>query len=515
MSESPHGMARVSGRGSKPAAVIGSGPNGLAAAVTLARAGIPVTVFEAAETIGGGTRTAEVVQPGVLHDVCSAMHPMALVSGFFREFELTKRVDFVVPEVSYANPLDGAAGQNGGAAGGAGGPRIGRAAIAYRDLDRTAAEIGRDGATYARFFRPLLQRLEGVIDFTLAPSMLRLPRDPVAALLTALRTIEQGTGLWNTRFEEPAAPALISGVAAHSIGRMPSLPTSAVGVLLGALGHAGGWPVPIGGSRAISDALAADLLAHGGTIRTEHAIDDVRQLAGFGVMLFDTSARGLVAIAGPMLPRRYRSALSRFRYGAGATKVDFVLDGPIPWGDARVSAAATVHVGGSRAEVALAEFEVSRGRHPERPYVLLAQPTEFDPRRNPAGANAVWSYTHVPPGSNVDMRQAVIAQIERFAPGFEDRIVAMRQTTAAELSTYNRNYHGGDFSAGAMNLRQLFARPRLSRDPHRTPAPGIYLASSSTAPGPGVHGLAGWYAARSALRHEYGLPSPDLGLAAE
>ena len=491
----------ASGRGSKPAAVIGAGPNGLAAAVTLARAGVPVTVFEAAETIGGGTRTAEVVQPGVLHDVCSAVHPMALATGFFREFELTRRMEFAVPEASYANPLDGAAG--GGAD---------RAAIAYRDLGRTASELGRDGAAYARLYRPLLRRLEGVIDFALGPSMLRGPRDPLAALATALRTFEQGTLLGGLRFSEEAAPALVSGVIAHGIGRMPSLATAGVGTVLGALGHAAGWPVPIGGSRAISDALAADLVAHGGRIRADHAIDDVRELSDFDVKIFDTSARGLVAIAGPLLPRRYRRALSRFAYGDGATKVDFVLDGPIPWADPRVAAAPTVHLGGSRTETAFAELEVSRGRHPQRPYVLLAQPTAFAPARNPAGVDAVWSYTHVPSGSDVDVRRQVIAQIERFAPGFEDRIVAVHQTTAAQLSRYNRNYHGGDFSAGAVTMRQLLMRPVLSADPHRTPAPGVYLASSSTPPGPGVHGLAGWYAARSALRHEYGLPEPSLGL---
>ena len=491
-------------RGAKPAAVIGAGPNGLAAAVTLARAGVPVTVFEAAETIGGGTRTTELVQPGVLHDVCSAIHPMALATGFFREFELSSRMEFVVPEASYANPLDGAAG------GTPHGP--GRAAIAYRDLQRTASELGRDGAAYTRYYRPLLRRLSGVVDFALGPTLLRMPRDLVATAITAVRTFEQGTALWGLRFQEQAAPSLMSGVAAHSIGRMPNLATAGVGVMLGALGHSSGWPVPVGGSRAITDALAADLLAHGGEIRVDHAVDDVRELEEFDVKLFDTSARGLVSIAGSVLPSKYRRALGRFVYGDGATKVDFVLDGPIPWADPRVSAAPTVHLGGSRAEGAAAELEVSRGRHPERPYVLLAQPSEFDPARNPAGRNAVWSYTHVPKGSNVDVQERVIAQIERFAPGFRDRIVAVRQTTADQLSRYNRNYHGGDFSAGAVSLRQLLARPTISMDPHRTPAPGIYLASSSTPPGPGVHGLAGWYAAQSALRHEYGLDAPELGL---
>ncbi|MFT4231898.1 MAG: NAD(P)/FAD-dependent oxidoreductase [Leucobacter sp.] len=494
---------------SHAAAVIGAGPNGLAAAVTLARAGVPVTVFEAAETVGGGTRTVELVEPGVLHDVCSAVHPLALATGFFRAFELERRMEFAVPEASYANPLDGSSGSSCGSAAGRGADR---AAVAYRDLARTADELGRDGAAYARLYRPLLRRLEGVVDFAFGGSMLRWPADPLAAVATGLRSLEQGTPLWNARFREESAPALVSGVAAHSIGRMPALATAAVGTVLGALGHARGWPVPIGGSRAITDALAADLLAHGGRIETSRAIADVRELGGFGVKLFDTSARGLVRIAGSALPRRYRRALARFRYGDAATKVDFVLDGPIPWRDPRVAAAPTVHLGGSRAETAAAELEVVRGRHPERPYVLLAQTAGCDPKRNPEGVEAVWSYTHVPAGSTVDVSQGVIAQIERFAPGFRDRIRACRVTTAAELADYNRNYHGGDFSAGAVTMRQLLARPVVAADPWRTPAEGVYLCSSSASPGPGVHGLGGWYAARSALRHEYGLPAPDLGV---
>ena len=485
-------------RHTQPAAVIGSGPNGLAAAVTLARAGVPVTVFEAAETPGGGTRTSEVAMPGVVHDVCSAIHPMAITTGFFRAFELEQRMEFAISEASYANPLDGEYGT--------------RAAIAYRDLDRTAEELGRDGPAYARMYRPLLRRVEGMLDFTLGGSMLRMPKDLIATAITGLRTFEQGTHLWNARFREAAAPALISGVAAHSIGSMPNLATAAVGAVLGTLGHDRGWPVPIGGSRAIADALIADLVAHGGEVRTGHPIDDIRELDDYGVHIFDTSARGLARIAGSRLPPRYRRALERFAYGNGATKVDYVLDGPIPWTDPRVAQAPTVHLGGSRAEGARAERLVTRGRHPEQPYVLLAQPTEFDPGRNPEGLNAVWSYTHVPKGSTADMRERVTAQIERFAPGFRDRIIAVNQVTADELSRYNRNYHGGDFSAGAVNLAQLVARPTLSPTPWRTPTPGVYLASSSTPPGPGVHGLSGWYAAQTALADEYGLPAPHLGV---
>lgn len=481
------------------AAIIGAGPNGLAAAVTLARAGIPVTVFEASNTIGGGTRTTETAAPGILQDVCSAIHPLALATGFFGAFQLTSRMNFAVPDASYANPLDNF--RSGG-----------RAAVAYRDLVRTTDELGCDGRAYQAFYQPLLNRLDGVIDFALGGSMLRLPTSPVASVMTAMRTFEQGTKLWNLRFREEAAPALISGVAAHSIGRMPNLATSAVGVVLGALGHATGWPVPLGGSRTITDVLAQDLLEHGGHIKVLHPINDVRELSDFRVKLFNTSAGALERIAGSVLPRRYLRALARFKYGDGACKVDFVLDGPIPWQDSRVNETPTVHLGGTRAEGAAAELHVSRGHHPERPYVLLAQPTKWDPSRNRSGIHAVWSYTHVPAGSTVDMGERVITQIERFAPGFRDRIISHHVTTAAELGNYNSNYHGGDFSAGKVNMRQLLARPVLTSDPWRTPAQGIYLCSSSTSPGPGVHGLSGWYAARSALTHEFGLPSPELGI---
>ncbi|KIP51760.1 phytoene desaturase family protein [Leucobacter komagatae] len=483
---------------SRGAAVIGSGPNGLAAAVTLARAGVPVTLFEAAHTIGGGARTTEHVRAGVRHDVCSAIHPMALATGFFREFELAKRMSFVVPEASYAHPLDGSAGDH--------------AAVAYRDLDRTAAELGRDGAAYARLLRPVLSRLAGTLDVALGGALLRWPSDLLAAVTLGARTLEQGSPLWNLRFREHRAPALIAGVAAHNVGPMPALANSGVAFVLGALGHATGWPVPVGGSQAITDALAADFLAHGGRIETGRAITDVRELADFDAKLFDTSARALAAIAADALPDNYRRKLERFRYGNAAAKVDLVLDGPIPWRDQRVADAPTVHLGGTRAEIAAAERTVALGGHPARPYVLLTQAAAFDPSRNQAGVHAVSSYTHVPRGSTTDVGPAVLDQIERFAPGFRERIVDVQVTPAAELSVENANYIGGDFSSGEVSLRQLLARPTLARDPWRTPAGDIYLCSSSTAPGPGVHGLSGWYAARSALRTVYGLGAPELAL---
>ena len=489
-------------RGTRGAAVVGAGPNGLAAAVTLARAGIPVTIFEGRDTPGGGTRTSEVVQLGVWHDVCSAIHPMAFASEFFTEFELTRRVDFVTPDISYANPLD-ARDASGGSA-----------ALAYRDLERTASALGRDGDAYRRFYEPLLSHLDGVLDASLGGSILRVPRSVSGLMRLGLRTLEQGSPLWNLRFHEDLAPALMTGVAAHTIGKIPRLATSAVGVVLGALGHAVGFPVPVGGSQVIAQALVDDVIDHGGVLLTNTSITSMRQLDDFDVVIFDTSARAMSEIAADHLPSCYRKKLARQRYGNGVAKVDYVLDGPVPWADERVHGTATVHLGGSRQETAYAENEVARGRHPERPYVLLAQPDSFDTGRNPEGTHAIWSYTHVPHGSARDVSDAVTAQIERFAPGFTDRIVALTVTSAAELARYNPNYIGGDISSGAVTLSQLLARPTLSADPWRTPTPGIYLGSSATPPGPGVTGLPGWYAALSALKHEYGLEAPSLGLAA-
>lgn len=485
--QTPHGVA-----------VVGSGPNGLAAAVTIARAGIPVTVFEAADTVGGGARTTEHVVAGVRHDVCSAIHPMALATEFFQRFELERRMRFVVPDASYAHPLD--LGGNS------------RAAIAYRDLERTADELGRDGRAYQRLLAPVVGHLDGIVETALGGSLVRWPRDLAAAAVLAARTVEQGTPLWGIRFQHQEAPALLAGVAAHNVGTMPSLAGAGVGLVLGGLGHAAGWPVPVGGSQAITDAMLADLLAHGGRVTTGHRVRSVGELDGFAVKIFDTSARALADLAGELLPPRFARALRRFRYGDAAAKVSFVLDGPIPWADARVAAAPTVHLGGSRRELQRAEAEVARGKHSERPYVLLAQPTAADPGRNPAGVHAVTSYAHVPHGSTRDMAELVSAQIERFAPGFRDRIVHIGSVTAAQLAAENANYVGGDFSAGQVQLRQLLQRPVVAADPWRTPAAGVYLCSSSTAPGPGVHGLSGFYAARSALAREFGLPVPKLSL---
>jgi phytoene dehydrogenase-like protein len=472
--------------------VIGSGPNGLAAAVTLARAGLRVRVFEKADAPGGGTRSSELTLPGFLHDVCSAVHPMALASGFFRRFRLTERIGFVVPDISYGHPLDG-----------------GRTGLAYRSLAETADSLGRDGRAYRELFGPLVEHADALAQVT-GSRLLQVPRHPLIAAAFGLRVAEQGSPLAEARFREEVAPAMLAGVAAHSVQAIPSFTAAAVSLTLGAFAHARGWPVPLGGSQAIAGALTEDLVVHGGEITTGVEVRDLRELPRARATLFDVTPRALARIARHQLPHSYLRALEAFRYGNGVAKADFALSGPVPWADPALSKTATVHLGGTRAEIASAERTVASGRHSARPFVLVTQPSLFDPSRAPAGRHTLWAYTHVPNGSDVDQTETIVRQIERFAPGFRDTILASSSVTAEALGEYNPNYIGGDISGGLLSVSQVIGRPVLSRDPWRTPAPGLYLCSASSVPGPSVHGLAGWYAARSALRHEFGLPVPSL-----
>ena len=472
------------------AIIVGSGPNGLSAAVTLARAGLKVIVFERNATIGGGSRTSELTLPGFLHDVCSAVHPMALASGFFRRFKLDERIDLRVPEVSYGHPLDG-----------------GRAGIAWRDLDRTAEGLGVDGPAFKSLMGPLVANADRVAQFT-GSQLLQLPRHPVTAALFGLRALEQGSPAWNLRFRQDVAPAMLSGVAAHSIRPMPSLSTAGAALSLGTYAHAHGWPIPIGGSQSIVNALADDLRAHGGEIVTDTEIFSLDELPSSKAVLLDVSARAMLKLA--TLPPEYARRVERFRFGNAVAKVDFALSGPVPWTNADLHRAGTLHVGGSRSEIAAAEADVAAGRHSASPYVLVAQPSIADPTRAPAGNHVLWAYTHVPRNSTVDQTEAITAQIERFAPGFRDLILARSSMTARDMENYNPNYVGGDIASGTASLAQLVRRPTLSLDPWATPADGVYLCSSATPPGPGVHGLAGWYAARRALATEFGLRPPSL-----
>lgn len=471
--------------------VVGSGPNGLAAAVTAARAGLSVRVLEAAEHVGGGLRTEELTLPGYRHDVCSAVHPAAVASPFFRAFGLLDRIRWITPDISYAHPFPD-----------------GRAAIAWRDLDRTADGLGRDGPAWRRLLKPLVDRIDGVVDFT-GSALLRVPRDLRAAIRFGMASLEQGTPLWNARFRDEAAPALLAGSVAHAAGRMPSLASAGAGLLLAAHGHAGGWGFPAGGSQAIADALVAEIEAHGGTVECGTPVTSLEKLPPSRVTLLDTAPRLLLTAA---LPSGYAHAIRSYRYGAGAAKVDFALSGPVPWANADVAQAVTVHLGGTRRQIASAENTVHAGRIPEQPYVLLAQPSVLDPGRAAPGHHVVWAYTHVPPASVLDPTELVTAQIERYAPGFRDLVLASAARPASQMEAYNANCVGGDIYGGALSLWQLAKRPVLSAAPWRTPLHGVYLCSAATPPGPAVHGMCGWYAARLALREHFGIEAP-FGLA--
>ncbi|WP_017577473.1 phytoene desaturase family protein [Nocardiopsis kunsanensis] len=475
------------------AVVVGSGPNGLAAAVTLARAGLSVEVYERSDTPGGGLRTLPLLDSDVVHDVCAAVHPMVWPSRFMRRFDLAARgVRMLRPELAYAHPMP---------EGGAG--------LAYTDLERTCDELGEDGPRWRRLMEPLVDRGRGAADLVLS-DLRSLPADPWAAALLGPRVLAQRAGGGPLRTER--ARALLTGVAGHVIGPLPSLPGSAVSLLLGHLAHTpGGWPIPEGGSAAVADALVADLLAHGGRIRTGHEVTDLRELPPARAMLLDVAPRGLLDMGGDLLPDRYRAALDRFRYAPGAAKADFVVSGPVPWSDHDVGRAGTVHLGGTQAQMFHAESETARGRRVEEPFVLLVDPAVTDPSREVDGLRPVWAYAHVPNGDPRDPVDLVRRRIETFAPGFTDTIVAAQGVPAARMAEYNPNHVGGDIAAGAMTVWQTLARPVPAVDPYRTPLGGVYLCSSSTPPGPGVHGVSGYLAALSALRREFGVRDvPDL-----
>ncbi|MBB5852946.1 phytoene desaturase family protein [Amycolatopsis umgeniensis] len=467
-------------------AVVGSGPNGLAAAVLLARAGLSVEVHETADEIGGGTRTAPLFDEDVVHDICATGHPLAAASPFFRWFDLAAHgVDLLRPEIAYAHPLDG-----------------NRAGLAYEDLDRTCDALGTDGPRWRRLMGPLAGHSRELADLLLG-DLRTPPRDPRIAALLPARIATLASGLDSRLFSGEEAPALLSGVSAHVMSRQPSLAAAGATLLLSHLAHSTGWPIARGGSRTITEALAAEIRAHGGLIHTGSRITDLRQLAKSRTVILDLSPRGFLDIARDLMPPRYRKALESYRYGPGAAKVDFLVSEPVPWAVPEVGKAGTVHLGGTREAVYAAENAIVRGEDPEDRFVLVSDPMAIDPSRGLPGKRPVWAYCHVPHGDPRDVTELVRRRIERFAPGFSDTILASRCLTAPELEAYNANYPGGDVAAGAVNLRQVLGRPVMRWNPHRTPLGGVFLCSAATAPGPGVHGMGGWHAAKSVLGKDF------------
>jgi phytoene dehydrogenase-like protein len=471
------------------AIVVGSGPNGLAAALTLARAGRSVRVYEAAPTIGGGTRTEELTLPGYRHDVCSSIVPLTLASPFFRTVDLAARgVELVHPDAPVGHPLDD-----------------GRAVILERSFTATAAGLDRDrrtddGSAWRRLFGPLA-RDAGKLSRELLRPIVHVPRHPLALARFGLPALWSARALARSRFRGEAARALFAGLAAHSMIALDRPLSASFGLVLGTYAHAVGWPMVRGGVTAIGEALAAEIHELGGEIVTGQRVDRLDDLPEARAVLFDTTPRAVMAIAGERLPPRIRSAYERFRYGSGVFKVDWALDGPIPWSADDLRRVGTVHLGGPLEEIARSERQVASGRLADHPFTLLAQYHSWDPTRAPAGKTTAWAYCHVPAGSDVDMTDRIEAQVERFAPGFRGSILARATRSPAQLEAANPNHVGGDINAGIFDIRQMLFRPTVSLDPYRA-GPGLYLCSSSTPPGGGVHGMCGYLAARSALRHD-------------
>ncbi|HYL81556.1 MAG TPA: NAD(P)/FAD-dependent oxidoreductase [Candidatus Acidoferrum sp.] len=463
--------------------IVGSGPNGLAAAITLARAGHTVSLYEASDTIGGGTRSAELTLPGFVHDICSAVHPLALASPFFRTNPFAEHtLDWVHPPAPLAHPFDD-----------------GSAVMLERSIATTARALGSDAAAYGRLIQRFADEWDDFGPSLLGP-LLRLPPHPITLARFAKCGLLPASRLARRLFREEPSRALFAGLAAHSLLSLDQPLSASFGLVLGILGHVVGWPIARGGSQRIAEALAGHLRSLGGKIITGRKIESLDQLPAARAVLFDLSPRQLLRIAGDRLPASYRRRLARYRYGPGVFKLDYALDGPIPWKAAECLRAATVHLGGELAEIAASERAVNQQKVPEHPFVLVTQPSLFDPTRAPQGKHTAWAYCHVPSGCVVDMTARIEAQIERFAPGFRSRILARHALPPAALEVHNPNCIGGDISGGVHDLRQLFARPALRLDPYSTPARGLFLCSASTPPGGGVHGMCGYHAAQSALR---------------
>jgi len=473
------------------AVVVGSGPNGLAAAITLQQAGLSVLLLEGKNELGGGLRTAELTLPGFRHDICSAIHPLAAASPFFQTLPLAQYgLEYLAPPVAAAHPFDD-----------------GTAATVVTSLADTAHSLGPDATAYRRLLAPLIASWPGIANDVLAP--LHIPKHPLDMARFGVPALLPATVLARL-FRGEKAKGLLAGMAAHAIQPLSNLTTSAIGLVLLVAAHRGGWPLPKGGSQAIADALVAHFRALGGTVETGTFVRSLAQLPPAKAVLFDVTPAQLLQIGGHSLSRIYQWQLRRYRYGMGVFKVDWALDGPIPFTAAGCGEAGTVHLGNTLAEIAASEKAASQGQHPDRPFVLLAQQSLFDATRAPAGKHTAWAYCHVPNGSRVNMTDAIERQVERFAPGFRERIIGRHTFDTAQLESYNPNYVGGDINGGLLDIKQLFTRPVLRASPYRTSQAGLYLCSSATPPGGGVHGLCGYHAAKRALRDVFRLPAAPL-----
>ncbi len=463
------------------AIVVGSGPNGLAAAIALQQAGLSVLIIEGKDTIGGGLRSAELTLPGFVHDVCSAIHPMALASPFFKTLPLHRYgLEYIQPPLAAAHPFDD-----------------GTAAILSASVQTTAEQLGEDAGAYKKLVQPVVNDWPQLASDLLAP--LHIPKHPLLMARFGLKGITSALQL-SKKFSGKEAKGLWAGMAAHSIQPLSNLTTSAIGLVLMAAGHLGGWPIPKGGSQQIANALAAYFTSLGGKTETRFFVKSLSELPSAKAILFDVTPRQLLQIAGHRFSALYQWQLKKYRYGMGVFKIDFALNGPIPFTAEDCRKAGTIHIGNTLEEIVASEQETSVGHHPEKPFVLLAQQSLFDATRAPQGRHTAWAYCHVPNGSTVDRTKVIEQQIERFAPGFRDRILAKHTFNTSEMEAHNPNYIGGDINGGILDIGQLFTRPALRYSPYRSSAKGLYICSSSTPPGGGVHGMCGYHAARRVLK---------------
>jgi phytoene dehydrogenase-like protein len=482
-------MEITTGKRDYDAVIVGSGPNGLSAAITMQRAGLSVLVLEAKDTIGGGLRSAELTQPGFVHDICSAIHPLAIGSPFFRTLPLAEHgLEFINPPILAAHPFDG-----------------GTAAALRRSVTETAQSLGIDEQTYRNLMEPVVRNWPSMAPDILGP--LRFPKHPINLASFGLDALLPATQLVK-RFKTKEARGLLGGMAAHAIQPLSNLTTAAIAMVLMTAGHLYSWPIPKGGSQSIANALASYFRSIGGKIETNTLVKSLKDIPSTRVVLFDVTPKQLLSIAGDRFSSIYRTQLEHYRYGMGVFKIDWALDGPIPFTASEAQQAGTIHLGGTFEEIAEAEQATSDGKHPDRPYILLAQQSLFDATRAPEGKHTAWAYCHVPNGSTLDRTEIIEQQVERFAPGFRDRILDRHTMNTTQMEAYNPNYIGGDINGGIIDIGQLYTRPVISFSPYKTSAPGIFICSSSTPPGGGVHGMCGYHAARVALREGFGLPVP-------